>query len=257
MDFKSGRNFSKDNTADKKAVVMNEEAVKLFGIDRPEKALDELIYNFHDSLKVIGVVANYHQLGLNKAIMPTIFVPKPEINNFYSIKFKTSDLPQTIAAIQKIWNEYFPSNPFNYFFLDESFNNQYKADEQFGEVFGLFALLAIVIACFGLLSLSAYNVLQRTKEIGIRKTLGASVQHLLFILSKDFVGLVLTGFVVAIPVTWLLMTKWLNEFAFRITIQWWVFAIAGIMAIVIALLTVGYHALKTALANPVKSLRTE
>ena len=257
MNFKAGRNFSKENTADKKAVVLNEEAVKLFGIDRPEKALDQLIYNFHDSLKVIGVVSNYHQLGLNKAIMPTIFIPKPEVNNFYSIKFQTSDIHQTIATIEKIWNKYFPSNPFSYFFLDESFNSQYKADEQFGKVFGLFAFLAIIIACFGLLSLSAYNVLQRTKEIGIRKTLGASVRHLLFILSKDFLVLVVTGFIVAIPLTWLVMTKWLNDFAFRITIDWWVFAIAGFLAVLIALLTVSFHALKAALANPVKSLRTE
>ncbi len=257
MNFKAGRNFSKDNTADKKAVVLNEEAVKLFGIDRPEKALNELIYNFHDSLKVIGVVTDYHQLGLSKAILPTIFVPKPEVNNFYSIKFQASDARETVAGIENIWNKYFPSNPFSYFFLDESFNKQYKADEQFGKVFGLFAFLAIIIACFGLLSLSAYNVLQRTKEIGIRKTLGASVQHLLYILSKDFLVLVLMGFIVAVPVTWLVMTKWLNDFAFRININWWVFAIAGVLAIIIALLTVGFHALKAALADPVKSLRTE
>ena len=156
-----------------------------------------------------------------------------------------------------VLNKYFPENPFSYFFLDESFNDQYKADEQFGKVFGLFALLAIVIACFGLLSLSAYNVLQRTKEIGIRKILGAPVKHLLFILSKDFLLLVIIGFIVAIPVTWLVMNKWLNDFPFRITINWWVFALAGTIAFIIAMLTVSFQALKAALANPVKSLRTE
>ncbi|HUS02567.1 MAG TPA: FtsX-like permease family protein [Chitinophagaceae bacterium] len=257
MDFMAGRNFSKDDLADKKAVVLTEEAVKLFGIDSPGKALDQLIYNYHDSLKIIGVVKNYHQLGLNKAMLPVIFVVKPDINNFYSIKFQTANTHETIAAIEKIWTKYFPSNPFSYFFLDESFNKQYRSDEQFGKVFGLFAMLAIVIACMGLLSLSAYNVLQRTKEIGIRKTLGASVQHLLFILSKDFLVLVVIGFIVAIPVTWLVMNSWLNDFAFRITINWWVFVIAGLLAVLIALLTVGFHALKAALSNPVKSLRTE
>src|SRR5205823_254211 len=150
---------------------------------------------------------------------------------------KTSDMQGTIAAVQKTWSKFFPADPFNYYFLDELFDQQYNADQRFGKVFGLFAFLAIIIACFGLLSLSAYNVLQRTKEIGIRKTLGASVQHLLFILSKDFLALVLIGFIVAIPATWLVMTKWLNDFAFRITINWWVFLIAGGLAILIALLT--------------------
>ncbi|MEP6614937.1 MAG: ABC transporter permease [Ginsengibacter sp.] len=257
MNFKAGRNFSKENNADKKSVVLNEEAVKLFGIDKPEKSLDKLIYNFHDSLRIIGVVTNYHQLGLNKALLPIIFIPKPTVNNFYSVKFQTPVTPKMISEIEKTWNRYFPSNPFNYFFLDDAFNAQYKSDVQFGKVFGLFSLLAIIIACFGLLGLSAYNVLQRTREIGIRKTLGASVNHLMFILSKDFLALVVTGFIVAIPVTWLVMNRWLNAFAYRINISWWIFAIAGILAFVIAMLTVGYQALKAALANPVKSLRAE
>jgi ABC-type antimicrobial peptide transport system, permease component len=257
MKFIAGRNFSKEISTDKKAAILNEAALKLFGISSPAKALGELINNFKDSLEVIGVVSNYHQLGLNKPILPIIFIPKTEVNNFYSVKFQTPITPSIISEIEKKWNQNFPSNPFNYFFLDEAFNAQYKSDEQFGKVFGVFSLLAIIIACFGLLGLSAYNVLQRTKEIGIRKTLGASLNHLLYILSKDFIALVFTGFVVAIPVTWFLMSRWLNEFAFRININWWVFAVAGILAIAIAMLTVGYQALKAALANPVKSLRTE
>jgi putative ABC transport system permease protein len=124
-------------------------------------------------------------------------------------------------------------------------------------VFGLFAFIAIMIACFGLLSLSAYNILQRTKEIGIRKTLGAPLTNLLFILSKDFLVLVLIGFIIAIPVTWLIMTRWLNDFAFRIAINGWVFLAAGCIAIVIAIATVSFQAIKAAVANPVKSLRTE
>ena len=151
--FKYGRSFSKDN-ADRKTVVLNEEAAKLFGITDPAKAIDQLIYNFHDSLKVIGVVANYHQLGLNRAILPTLFVLKPDVSNYYSIKFQTAAAQQTIASVEKIWNKHFPSDPFSYFFLDESFNNQYQSDQRFGSVFGLFALIAIMIASFGLLSLS-------------------------------------------------------------------------------------------------------
>lgn len=257
MNFKVGRNFSKDNTTDKKAVVLNEEAAKLFGIDNPQKAIDQLVYNYHDSLKIIGVVANYHQLGLNRTILPTLFLLKPEVNNYFSIKFQTSDLQQTISSVEKAWNQYFPSDPFSYFFLDESFNNQYKADQQFGKVFGLFAFIAIMIACLGLLSLSAYNILQRTKEIGIRKTLGAPLTNLLFILSKDFLVLVLVGFLIAIPVTWLIMSRWLNGFPYRTAINAWIFLAAGCIAILIAIITISFQTIKAAIASPVKSLRTE
>jgi len=257
MNFRAGRNFSKDNTADEKAVILNEEAVKLFGMESPQKALDQLIYNYHDSLKIIGVVANYHQLGLNRTILPTLFILKPEVNNFYSIKFRTSDLQQTIASIERTWSRHFPSDPFSYFFLDESFNNQYNADQRFGKVFGLFSLVAIMIACLGLLSLSAYNILQRTKEIGIRKTLGAPLASLLYLLSKDFLALVLLGFLLAIPVAWLIMNQWLSGFAYRISISGWVFIIAGCIATLIAIITISFQTIKATRANPVKSLRTE
>jgi len=186
-----------------------------------------------------------------------VFRLRPNNRDAYSVKLTTGNLQGTIAAIEQIWNKHFPADPFNYYFLDELFDQQYKADRQFGNMFGLFAFLAIVIACFGLLGLSAFNVLQRTKEIGIRKVLGASVQNLLFILSKDFFKLVLISFVVAIPVTWIVMHNWLQDFAYRINIQWWVFALAGAAAILIAIGTVCFQALKSTVANPVKSLRTE
>ncbi|HEY5406483.1 MAG TPA: ABC transporter permease [Ginsengibacter sp.] len=257
MQFKAGRNFSRDNPSDKKAVVLSEEAAKLFGINDPEKALNQVVFNYQDSFKIIGVVANYHQLGLNKAMLPVMFIPKPAVNNFYSIKFQTANVHQTIASVEKVWNKYFPENPFSYFFLDELYNAQYKSDSQFGKVFGLFSFLAIIIACFGLLGLSAYNVLQRTKEIGIRKVLGASTGHLIYLLSKDFLLLVGIAFIVAVPVTWFVMKGWLNDFAYRINISWWIFLIAGFIALLIALLTVSFQAIKAAIANPVKSLRTE
>ncbi len=257
MKFRAGRNFSQDNPSDKKAVVLSEEAIKLFGINNPEKALNQIISNYHDSLKIIGVVTNYHQLGLSKAMLPVIFIPKPEVNNFYSIKFQTADVHQIISSVEKVWNKYFPENPFSYFFLDDLYNAQYKADGQFGKVFGLFAFLAIIIASFGLLSLSAYNVLQRTKEIGIRKVLGASVQHIIYLLSKDFLMLVCIAFIVAVPVTWLVMNSWLHDFAYRINISWWIFLVAGSVAILIALITISFQAIKAAIANPVKSLRSE
>jgi putative ABC transport system permease protein len=252
----AGRNFSKDFKTDSSGILLNEKAIELFGFKNAEDAIGKKIRS-RDTLTVVGVVTNYHHQGLQKAMDPMLFYLIPNMSNYYSIKLSSSDMHQTMSAIERTWNKYFPADPFNYFFLDDSYSNQYKADTRFGEVFGLFAGLAIIIACFGLLGLSAYNVLQRTKEIGIRKVLGASVNSLLVLLSKEFLVLVLVSLFVAIPVTWLVMNNWLQDFAYRINIQWWVFALAGFIAILIAMVTTGLQALKASVANPVKSLRTE
>ncbi|MEO8852959.1 MAG: ABC transporter permease [Ginsengibacter sp.] len=257
MHFKAGRNFVSNAPSDKKNVVLSEEAAKLLGINDPQKAIDQIVYNYDDSLKIIGVVANYHQLGLNRSMLPVVFVLKPSINNYYSIKFQTSNFQQVIASAQKIWNDYFPQNPFSYYFLDDAFNAQYKADAQFGKVFALFSFLAIIIACFGLLSLSAYNVLQRTKEIGIRKVLGAPVGSIIYLLAKDFLLPVCVAFVIAVPVIWFVMNNWLHTYPYRISISWWIFLIAGIIAFMIALITISFQSIKAAMANPVESLRSE
>jgi putative ABC transport system permease protein len=190
-------------------------------------------------------------------MLPVVFVPRPEINNYYSVKFETGNVHQTVASVEKAWNNFFPQNPFSYYFLDDSYNEQYKADDQFGKVFGLFSVLAIIIACFGLFSLSAFNVLQRTKEIGIRKVLGAPVSNIIYVLAKDFILLVIVAFFIAVTVTWFVMNNWLHDFAYRISINWWIFLIAGITAVLIALLTISFQSIKAAIANPVKSLRTE
>jgi putative ABC transport system permease protein len=223
----------------------------------PQKATNQLISNFDDTFKIIGVVSNYHQLGLNRSMLPVVFVPRPEINNYYSIKFETSNVHETLASVEKVWNNYFAQNPFSYYFLDDDFNTQYKADGQFGVVFGMFSFLAIIIACFGLLSLSAYNVLQRTKEIGIRKVLGAPVSSIIYLLAKDFMLLVCIAFIIAVPVAWFIMNNWLHDFAYRISISWWIFLVAGFIALLIALITVSGQSIKAAIANPVRSLRTE
>ncbi len=257
MQFKAGRNFEPNNPEDEKSVVLSEEAVKLLGIDDFGKAINQAISNYDDTFKIIGVVANYHQLGLNRSMLPVVFVPKPEINNYYSVKFETGNVHQTVASVEKVWNNFFPQNPFSYYFLDDSYNEQYKADDQFGKVFGLFSFLAIIIACFGLFSLSAFNVLQRTKEIGIRKVLGAPVSNIIYLLAKDFMWLVFIAFFIAVPVTWFVMNNWLHDFAYRVSISWGIFLIAGVAAALIALLTISFQSIKAALANPVKSLRTE
>jgi putative ABC transport system permease protein len=257
LNMVAGRNFSKDFPSDEQGILLNEIAARLLGFDDPASAVNERIFSGGDTAKVIGIVANYHHQGLQKAIDPMVFRLRPGNRNAYSVKITAANMQATITAIERLWNTYFPADPFNYFFLDELFDQQYKADRQFGKVFGLFAFLAILIACFGLLGLSSFNVLQRTKEIGIRKVMGATIQHLLFILSKDFLNLVLVSFVLAIPFTWWVMHDWLMDFAYRIDIKWWVFLLAGFIALSIALITLSFQAVKAALANPVKSLRVE
>jgi len=257
LQVKAGRNFSKDFPSDNRGVLLNESAAKLLGFENFSKAINEKFFSAGDTVTLLGIVSDYHHQGLQKPIDPMIFRLIPNARDAYSLKMKTGDVQGTVTAVQKAWNKFFPADPFNYYFLDELFDQQYRADQRFGKIFGLFAFLAIVIACFGLLGLSAYNVLQRTKEIGIRKVLGASVQNVLYILSKDFMLLVLIAFVIAVPVTWWIMHNWLQDFAYRINIQIWVFGVAGLLAILIALLTISFQALKAAISNPVKSLRTE
>jgi putative ABC transport system permease protein len=253
----AGRNFSRQYPTDEKAAIINETALTQLGFKNAAEALNGRIAPGRDTLHIIGVLADYHHQGLQKAINPMLILPTPDIRNYYSIKLSTANPRETIAAIKKTWDRYFPQDPFNYFFLDESFNQQYKADTRFGATFGLFASLAIIIACFGLLGLSAYNVLQRTREIGIRKVLGATEQSLVVLLSKEFGWLVLISLTIAIPLSWYVMHSWLQDYAYRISIEWWVFALGGILALAIALLTVGFQAARAAMANPIKSLRIE
>jgi len=253
----AGRNFSRDFGTDSNAVLLNETAVQQMNFGSAENALQKKITSGGDTMTIIGVLSNFHQQGLQKAIDPMCFILQPNSSGYYSIKLDASNVHQTITSIQASWNKFFPNDPFDYFFLDENFNQQYASNELFGKVFGLFAFLAILIACFGLMGLTAYSVSQRTKEIGVRKVLGASVQNILTMVSKDFLRLILIAVVIAIPLAWLVMHQWLNDFAYRINIQWWVFGIAGIIALVIAIITISLQALKAAIANPVKSLRTE
>jgi putative ABC transport system permease protein len=256
----AGEPFSGGVGADRKKIILNETAVRALGFSSPRAAIGELIsggQNDMDSLEVKGVIADYHNEGLQKSIQPLVIFANRRARGYYAVKMQGKNSVAAVASIKKIWNRYFPDDPFDYFFLDEFFNRQYAENKRFGEVFGLFALLAIGIACFGLLGLSAYNVLQRTKEIGVRKVLGASVNSLVFTLSKDFLTLIAFAFVIAIPIAALAMHTWLQDFAYRTTIPWWIFALAGVLAFLTALLTVGVQSVKAALSNPIKSLRTE
>ena len=168
-----------------------------------------------------------------------------------------NNVPGTIAAIENKWKTIIPNRPFSYFFLDEYFDRQYRGEMRFGNLFLYFAILAIFISCLGLLGLASYSTFQRTREIGIRKVMGASVSGIVHLLSKEFLTLLLVAFVIASPVAWWVMHNWLQDFSYRIGISWWMFLLAGTIAFLIAVFTVSYQAVKAAVANPVKSLRTE
>jgi putative ABC transport system permease protein len=256
MKLLAGRNFSKDFSTDKNAAILNDRALTQLGFKDPQDAIGKKIAA-RDTLTVIGVVQSFHHLGLQKPIDPQLITLRLNSNQAYSLKLQTTNLQSTITNVKALWSRYFPRDPFSYYFLDDDFNIQYQSDQRFGQMFTLFAFLAILIACFGLVGLSAYNILQRTKEVGIRKVLGASTPNVVFILSKDFLLLVVISFVIAAPVSWLIMNHWLQDFAYRIDINWWVFGIAGLLALIIALATIGFQAIKAAFANPVKSLRSE
>jgi putative ABC transport system permease protein len=181
----------------------------------------------------------------------------PYDGEFYSRRINTNRLEQTIQHIKQAWAKAFPGNPFEYFFLDDYFNQQYSNEQKFEKFFTTFALLAIIISCLGLFGLSAYTASQRIKEIGIRKVLGASVIDITSMLSKDFLKLAAISVLIASPVVWLVMSKWLQGFAYRINISLWVFVCAGLIAFFIALITVSFQTIRAALMKPVKSLRTE
>jgi putative ABC transport system permease protein len=252
-----GRAFSDGLANENKKVLLNESAARLMGFAKPEDAINDQIFFWGDTFKIVGVVKNYHQESLKKAFDALIFRYDDAPGGYYSVKFNTQKVKESMAQFQLAWKEIFPGNPFHYFFLDEHYNKQYQADQQFGNIFGIFSGLAIFIACLGLFGLSSLTALQRTKEIGIRKVLGASLFSILRLISKDFLLLIAVAIVLSIPLSVWIMNSWLQDFAMRIPLAWWLFAIPGITVVIIALLTVSIHTLKAAMGDPVKSLRYE
>jgi putative ABC transport system permease protein len=238
-------------------IIINEAAMKLFGFNSANDAMGKQINTEGRNYDVIGVVADFHQRSLHYPIEPTMFFPNYSMWDYFSIKIEPHDLSSKIAAIKKKYDSFFPGNLFDYYFLDEKFNEQYGNDKLFGIVFSIFSGFAILIACLGLFGLSLFTILQRTKEIGIRKVLGASVSNIVLMLSKDFIKLVIIAFLIALPAAWLVMNNWLQNFSYRTNISLWIFFAAGSLAVIIALTTISFQAIKAAIANPVKSLRTE
>jgi putative ABC transport system permease protein len=257
MKLIAGRIFSKEFGTDDHAVIFNRKGIEQLGFNKPEEAIGKKIDFWGEVYTIAGVAENYHQQSLKEVFEPLIFRCIPDVRGYISIKAGADNASQTIAFAKSAWADFFPGNTFEYFFLDDHFNEQYKADQRFGQVFGLFTMLAILVACMGLFGLASFTTLQRTKEIGIRKVLGASVNSILQLLYREFAFLLLIAFVVAAPLAWFSIHSWLMGYAFRIDIQWMYFLLPFLVIIAIALITVSFQSIKAAIANPVKSLRTE
>ena len=253
----AGRNFSKEFGADPKAVVFNKMAIKQLGFNIPEEAIGKEIDFWGQILTIVGVTENFHQQSLKDAYEPLILRLIPDLRGFFSVKLTPGTADKSIATIRSEWARFFPGNPFEYTFLDDRFNEQYQADQRFGQVFGIFTGLAILVACLGLFGLASFTTAQRTKEIGIRKVLGSSVFAIVEMLYREFAILVLISFVIAAPIAWYAVSQWLTSYAFRTDIQWWLFVAPFVLVLLIAFLTVSFQSIKAALTNPVKSLRSE
>jgi putative ABC transport system permease protein len=252
LKFAAGGNFAgiKSDTAH---YILNETAVREAGIVNP---IGKRFKLHNQNGTIIGVVKDFHFASLKQKIEPAIFFYTPS-NWMMFVKTTGRDAPKAISAVQKMWKTYNPAFPFDYTFLDDSYNEMYKADERSGTLFSWFTGIAILISCLGLFGLATYTAQVKVKEIGIRKVLGASVANITAMLSKDFLILVVVSIIIATPIAWYTMNKWLEAFVYRTQIHWWIFALAGILAVIIAFITISFQAIKAAIANPVKSLRSE
>jgi putative ABC transport system permease protein len=257
LEIVSGRGFSEKVVNEWKNVMLNESAAKLMGFKDMEQPLNDQVYFWGDTFRIVGVLKDYHQESLKKSIEPLIFRYHSAPGGYYSVKMNAASSPETIAKIETTWKEFYPGSPFNYFFLDDHYSEQYKTDQQFGKAFGLFSALAIFVACLGLFGLSQLIAVQRTKEIGVRKVLGASVGSILTLVSKDLLVLVAIAVVAATPIAFYVMSSWLNGFANRIELTVFTFALPCVCVLIVATITIGVHTLRAARTNPVKSLRYE
>jgi putative ABC transport system permease protein len=260
MNMVDGRNFSRDFPTDSTGVIINEAAVRLAGLTHPIGAkfytLDDIRTRKLLTYHIVGVVKDFNFNSLREVVSPLAFFLQRD-NSRIALRVSTDHVERLVAQAEDNWRKMGPGQPFSYSFMDDDFNSLYRSEQRMGGISLSFSLLAIFIACLGLFGLAAYAAEQRTREIGIRKVLGASVTGIIAMLSKDFLVLVLIAALIAFPLSWWAMYRWLQDYAYRINIGWEVFVLAGILAVGIALLSVGLQALRSALANPVKSLRSE
>jgi putative ABC transport system permease protein len=253
----AGRNFSQDLKGP--SLIINEAAVERFKFKDAQHALGQLVLwgERKTVFEVVGVIKNYHQQSLKNDFAPPIFFHNQAARGFFSVKLNNADLQSTISEVERQWNSLYSGNPFTFFFLDDFFNQQYKEDWQFGRMFTVFSIIAVVIACLGLFSLSYFTAVQRTKEVGLRKVLGADVSSIIGLLLKDFIILIVFANLVAWPLSYLVISNWLEGYAFHIDITLWLFLVPSMMVMLIGALTVSYHTSQVAQTNPVNVLRLD
>lgn len=255
MKIVAGRNFEPTMVTDSQAVILNQRGVEEFGLVDPVGK--QIRGPFMDNpLTVIGVVEDFNFESL-KGDVTSLGLILAESNSVISVKSSGESLDNLIAKTEALWKTFAPTKPFRYTFLDDRFAKMYLAEDRAGKLFGTFSLLAIFIACLGLFAMATFMTEQRTKEIGIRKVLGASTWNIVFQLSKRFLYLVIGGLLIAVPIAYNQMSSWLNNFKYRIDMEWWIFGVAGLAVMLIAFLTVGSQSFRAALANPIKSLKIE
>jgi putative ABC transport system permease protein len=236
--------------------VINRAMSDALDFKNPEAAIGERVIA-GDTMEIIGVIENYHQMSLKEAVTPLIYRYAPDFTAFFAFKLNTPNTQQVLASLEQPWQTFFEGNPMDYFYLDQFFHKQYESDRQFSQIFGLFTLLAILIACLGLYGLASFLTMQRTKEIGIRKVLGSSSSGIVMLLSKGFIQLVVVANLIAWPCAWWAMENWLQGFPYRININPLIFLVAGFGVVLIAFLSVGLQTLKAALINPAQTLKYE
>ncbi len=261
----AGRPFQRDMSTDViDAIIINRSAAKALGFSKPEEAVNQKIRTitevheeFADELNIIGVTEDFNYYALKSKIQPVMMILHSGYFKYISLTLNPGNLKEILSFVKKKWTELFPGRPFEYYFLDDHINSQFRSEEQLGTVFGIFTGLGIFIACLGLFGLSAFMAEQRTKEIGIRKVLGSSVSSVVVLLTKEFTKWVLLANLFAWPIAYFFMNKWLQDFAYRTSVGFLVFLLSTFMALVLALLTVSFQTIKVATANPVYSLRYE
>jgi putative ABC transport system permease protein len=253
----AGRNFDLDHPNEKKSVIINEAMSVALDFENPKAAIGEKVSHGGDTIEIVGVLENYHQMSLKEVVTPLVYRYTPDFASFFAFKIESESYSQIVSSLKEPWETFFPGNPMDYFFLDQFFNRQYDQDRKFSQIFALFTLLIIFVACLGLFGLASFMTLQRTKEIGIRKALGSTSSEVILLLSKGFVQLVLIANLIAWPVAWYLMDNWLQSFPYRININPVLFVLAGLGVVVIAFLSVAWQTMKAAKVNPAITLKNE
>lgn len=258
VNFLAGQNFEPGRTYGTVPLVLNESAAEDLGFSDPQMAIGQIIYEFNrEPREVIGVIADYHHESLNRVKDPMYFVRNDAFDAYYAIRLKTGDVTEVVAQVEEAFTEIFPGNPPGYFFLDSFFDGQYRQDELNGRVFAVFALMAVLVACLGLYGLSAFAAMQRAKEVGVRKVLGASIADLFVLFFKEVFVLVLLAFVIGLPLSYFGVDQWLSGFAYRMEIGWVLFALPLLIVVLVTVLATAQQIIRVSVMNPVKSLRYE